>query len=422
MEVVNVNISDIHPYSKNAKKHDRKQVKNVAESIRQYGFVQPIVLDRNNEIVIGHCRWEAAKLLKKEMGGAIPCVYVDGLSDAEVRALRLADNKLNESAWDISLLTEEIAGLDFGNIEIDWDLPGSPDKVIEDNYEPKPPEEPKAKLGDVYLLGRHRLMCGDSTQLSDVEKLMGGKKADMLLTDPPYNVALGTGGTYQTDEGRKGAHEAKDADGAFLLNDNLPDDEFLQFLSDAFSNAVMAMKPGAAFHIWHADTQRMAFDTACHNAGLIIRQCLIWVKDRFTLSRQDFQWQHEPCLYGERPFFEGDDPGDEHETALYGWKSGAGHYWFKNRKQSTVLFFDRPTVSKEHPTMKPITLFDYEMKCNSLVDDIVLDLFAGSGTTIMAAQQNGRVAYCMEYDPKYVDVIIDRWESWTGETAKLLNK
>lgn len=412
MEVVNVNISDIHPYSKNAKKHDRKQVKNVAESIRQFGFVQPIVLDRNNEIVIGHCRWEAAKLLKKEIGGAIPCVYVDGLSDAEVRALRLADNKLNESAWDINLLTEELNGLDFGNIEIDWELPGLPDRVVEDNYEPVLPAEPRAKLGDVYQLGRHRLMCGDSTILDDVKKLMDGKKADMLLTDPPYGISLGAGAVDSI-------HEAANEDGSYLLNDNLQGEEFQQFLTDAFSNAVMVMKPGAAFHIWHADVQRTAFDDACHNAGLIIRQCLIWVKDRFTLSRQDFQWQHEPCLYGEVPM---EEPGDEHETALYGWKSGAGHLWFKNRKQSTVLFFDRPTVSKEHPTMKPITLFDYEMKCNSLVDDIVLDLFAGSGTTIMAAEQNGRIAYCMEYDPKYVDVIIDRWESWTGDTAKLLDK
>lgn len=255
-------------------------------------------------------------------------------------------------------------------------------------------------------------MCGDSTMLSDVEALMDGKKADMLLTDPPYGISLGAGVDGSL-------HEAANEDGSYLLNDNLQGDEFKQFLSDAFVNAVTVMKPGAAFHIWHADVQRTAFDTACENAGLVIRQCLIWVKDRFTLSRQDFQWQHEPCLYGEVPM---EEPGDEHETALYGWKSGAGHLWFKNRKQSTVLYFDRPTVSKEHPTMKPVTLFDYEMKCNSLVDDIVLDLFAGSGTTIMAAEQNGRIAYCMEYDPKYVDVIIDRWESWTGETAKLLDK
>lgn len=417
MEIKNVKVSEIHPYSKNAKKHDKKQIKNVAESIKQYGFVQPLVLDSNNEIVIGHCRWEAARMLKLS---DVPCVYVDGLSPAEVRALRLADNKLNESAWDMALLAEDLADLDFGNIEIDWDIDTVPNKVVEDNYEPMPPEEPKAKLGDVYQLGRHRLMCGDSTILADVEKLMDGKQADMLLTDPPYGVSLGSGGVYQTDESRMGNHAVNNADGSFLLNDNLQGDEFIQFLTDAFSNAAMSMKPGAAFHIWHADTQRTAFDTACANAGLIVRQCLIWVKDRFTLSRQDFQWQHEPCLYGER--FMDEEPGDEHETALYGWKSGAGHYWFKNRKQSTVLYFDRPTVSKEHPTMKPIMLFDYEMKCNSLVDDIVLDLFGGSGTTVMAAEQNGRTAYVMEYDPKYVDVIIDRWQAWTGEKAVLLTK
>lgn len=179
MDIKNVKVSEIRPYSKNAKKHDKKQVKNVAESIRQFGFVQPLVLDGNNEIVIGHCRWEAAKLLKLK---DVPCVYVDGLSENDIKALRLADNKLNESAWDMSLLLEELKDLDFGNIEIDWDLDSAPKKVVEDNYEPMPPEEPVARLGDVYQLGRHRLMCGDSTVLTDVQKLMDGKLADMLLT------------------------------------------------------------------------------------------------------------------------------------------------------------------------------------------------------------------------------------------------
>lgn len=408
MDIVNVKTSELHAYAKNAKTHDKKQIKNIAECIRQYGFVQPLVIDSNNEIVIGHGRWEAAKLLKLK---EVPCYLAADLSPNDIRALRIADNKLNESPWDMRMLTEDLEGIDFGNIELDFDTLGETDRVVEDNYEPRIPEKPKAQLGDVYQLGRHRLMCGDSTSLSDVQKLMGGEEADMLLTDPPYNIALGAGSD-------KGSHEAVDADGAYLMNDNMAEDDFIQFLTDAFSNASMVMKPGAAFHIWHADTHRRSFDIACENAGLIIRQCLIWVKDRFTLSRQDFQWQHEPCLYGER--FMPEEVGDEHETALYGWRSGAGHYWFKNRKQSTVLFFDRPTVSKEHPTMKPITLFDYEMKCNSLVDDRVLDLFAGSGTTIMAAEQNGRIAYCMEFDPKFVDVIIDRWQTFTGKKAVLL--
>lgn len=249
--------------------------------------------------------------------------------------------------------------------------------------------------------------------------------ADMLLTDPPYGVALGTGAVYQIDkngERTRDSHDAINDKGVFLYNDDLKGDEFKQFLQDAFTNAKTVMKKGAAFHIWHADSQRYNFEMAIRDAGFLTRQCLIWVKDHFTLSRQDFQWQHEPMLYGENPlpYPEVEEVGDEFEACSYGWKDGAGHYWFKNRKQTTVMYFDRPTASKEHPTMKPITLFDYEMKCNSLVDENILDLFGGSGTTIMAAEQNDRRAFVMEYDPKYVDVIIDRWQTFTGETAYLI--
>lgn len=417
MNIKEVAISTIVPYAKNAKKHDKKQVHNIAESIRKYGWTQPIVLDKNNVIVIGHGRFYGAKELKLK---ECPVVYVDDLTEEEVKALRIVDNKLNETPWDFALLAEEIDGLDFGNIELDFsELDTEPKKVREDDYEPDPPEDPKSKYGDVYQLGRHRLMCGDSTILADVEKLMGGQQADMLLTDPPYNVALGTGGMYQSDDGHAGNHDIKE-NGAFLLNDDLPDEEFRQFLTDAFSNAVMVMKKGAAFHIWHADTQRVAFETACKNAGLSVRQCLIWVKDHFTLSRQDFQWQHEPVLTGEILLPDG-EVGDEHETAVYGWVQGSGHYWYKHRKETTVLYFDRPKASKEHPTMKPIMLFDYEMKCNTLTGENVLDLFAGSGTTIMAAEQNGRNAFCMEYDPRFVDVIIDRYKAFTGTDAVLIS-
>lgn len=180
------------------------------------------------------------------------------------------------------------------------------------------------------------------------------------------------------------------------------------------------MKPGAAFHIWHADSEGYNFRGACRDVGLVVRQCLIWVKNSLALGRQDFQWQHEPCLYGENPMDE--DEFDQHEPALYGWKDGASHRWFKNRKQTTILQFDKPTASKEHPTMKPILLFNYEMQCNTQQGDSVLDLLGGSGTTIMAAEQNGRKAYVMEFDPKYVDVIIDRWEQFTGEKAILLEE
>lgn len=239
------------------------------------------------------------------------------------------------------------------------------------------------------------------TQQKDVKRLMGEDMADMLLTDPPYNVNY---------EGKAGK----------IKNDNMEDTEFRQFLRLAFSAGKAVMKPGAAFHIWHADSEGYNFRGACRDVGLVVRQCLIWVKNSLVVGRQDFQWKHEPCLYGENPIDE--EELDQHEPALYGWKDGASHRWYKNRKQTTILQFDKPAASKEHPTMKPIRLFDYEMKCNSVPGDIVLDLFGGSGTTIMAAEQNGRVAYVMEFDPKYVDVIIDRWEKFTGEKAVLVGE
>lgn len=203
----------------------------------------------------------------------------------------------------------------------------------------------------------------------------------MLLTDPPYNV------DYQGTAGK-------------IKNDNMEDTAFRRFLTDAFSNAAAVMKPGAPFYIWHADSEGYNFRGACRDAMLRVRQCLIWVKNSMVMGRQDYQWKHEPCLYG--------------------WKSGAGHLWASDRKQTTVLEFDRPTKNKEHPTMKPVALFDYQIQNNTKGGDAVLDLFAGSGTTIMACEQNGRNAYCMELDPRYVDVIIKRWETFTGEKAVLL--
>lgn len=208
---------------------------------------------------------------------------------------------------------------------------------------------------------------------------------DMLLTDPPYGVD----------------YTGKTKDALKIDNDNKNDEEFIEFLKKAFANADSVMKPGAVFYVWHADSKAYVFRMACHTVGWEVRQVLIWVKNSMVLGRQDYQWKHEPCLYG--------------------WKSGAGHLWASDRKQTTVLEFDRPNRNAEHPTMKPVKLFDYQMCNNTKGGDCVLDLFAGSGTTLIAAEQNGRTAYCMEYDPKYVDVIIDRWETLTGEKAVLLN-
>lgn len=396
MNIVQKNVNDLIPYAKNTKKHDRKQIANVAESIKQYGFVQPVVIDRDGVIVIGHCRVLGAKKLGMK---EIPCVCVDDLTPEQVNALRIVDNKSNESDWDMDLLAEELPGLDLSAFDFDFGLQDElSNAVVEDDFDPELPAEPKACMGDVYQLGNHRLMCGDSTSLTDVQKLVGGVQIDLLLTDPPYNV------DYQGTAGK-------------IKNDNMEDGKFRQFLTDAFTNAAMVMKPGAPFYIWHADSEGYNFRGACRDSMLRVRQCLIWVKNALVLGRQDFQWKHEPCLYGEKEWEE----EDETQPCLYGWTEGAKHYFFKNRRQSTVLEFPKPNKSAEHPTMKPVRLFDYQMQCSTKPGETVLDLFAGSGTTIIACEQNERRAFCMEFDPKFVDVIIARWESFTGEKAVLLN-
>lgn len=266
--------------------------------------------------------------------------------------------------------------------ELDAALGADDGEAKDDGFDEEPPEEPTSKLGEVYQLGRHRLMVGDSTDSSQVEILMGGQKADLLLTDPPYNVA----------------YEGKSKERLTIKNDRQSKDAFYDFLFKMFTGAVMVMKPGAPFYIWYASTEVINFVSAAEDAGLSVREELIWSKNSMVLGRQDYQWKHEPCLYG--------------------WSDGGSHSWYSDRKQTTLMEFDRPTVSKLHPTMKPIPLFDYQIKNSSKPGDNVLDLFGGSGTTMMACEQNGRNAYLMEYDPHYADVIIKRWEEFTGQKAE----
>ena len=358
----------------------------------------------HNVIVEGHGRLMAAKKLGMEK---VPVIHLDHLTDEQRRAYALAHNRTAElSAWDEVVKELELSGIseiDMSRFGFDT---GDDYTVVEDEYDKPAPKEPKSKPGDLYQLGRHRLYCGDATLLGDVQVLTGGVLVDELLTDPPYNVDY-HGGTGLTIE-----------------NDNMKDADFRRFLADSFSNAKTVMKPGAAFHIWHADSEGYNFRGACRDAGLLVRQCLIWEKNSLVLGRQDFQWKHEPCLYGENPppqFEQEEYLTEDNSVALYGWREGGRHYWFKNRRQTTILKFDRPTKSKEHPTMKPVLLFNYQMECNTRQGEIVLDLFAGSGTSIIAAEQNGRTAYCLEKDPRYVDVIIDRWEEFTGQKAQLIN-
>lgn len=396
-----VSISDLKPYERNAKLHPKEQVEQIKKSIQDFGFNDPVAVWKGSEIIEGHGRLLAAQ----ELGlTEIPIIRLDSLTDQQRKAYMLAHNKLTmNSDFDMKILAEEIENiLDFDMSNFGFDVMFDEDEVVEDDYTPEVPEEPKAKLGDIYQLGRHRLMCGDSTSQSDVQLLLNGELMDMVLTDPPYNVNYkGTAGT--------------------IINDNMKSSEFRQFLKKAFINIRTSLKNGCSFHIWYADSEGYNFRGACSDAGLTVRQQLIWVKNSATIGRQDFQHQYESVLSGLSLDESAQEPQEGFSPCLYGWKDGAAHKWYKKRKERDVMFFDKPRASKEHPTMKPILLFDYEMQCNTKSGDSVLDLFGGSGTLIMAAEQNKRTAYVMEYDPKFVDVIIDRWEKFTGQKAVKLN-
>lgn len=386
MIIQDLQIDSLREYEHNPRNNE-PAVAAVAESIKQFGFKVPVVVDKNRTIIAGHTRVKAAAVLGLDV---VPCIVADDLSPEQIKAFRLADNKTAELAeWDFDLLEQELAeltafdvdmtafGFDEALFEID-----EPGEVVEDEApEINEEVEPVTKPGDIWQLGRHRLMCGDSTSIDDVKELMRGDHADMLLTDPPYNVDY-QGGTK---------------DKLTIQNDNMDNDSFRDFLRDAFSAADSVMRAGAVFYIWHADSEGYNFRGACFDVGWKVRQCLIWNKNSMVMGRQDYHWKHEPCLYG--------------------WKDGAAHLWTNDRTQTTVIDYQRPTKAEIHPTMKPVGLFDYQIKNNSKPGDIVLDLFNGSGTTIIACEQNGRAARCMEIDPRYVDAAVKRWEELTGEKA-----
>lgn len=378
-----MNIKEIIPYENNPRNNDHA-VDYVMNSIKEFGFKVPIIIDKNNIIVAGHTRLKAAE----KMGMTeVPVIIADDLTDKQIKAFRLADNKAAEIAeWDQDLLMQELLDLEtesfdmlpFGFDPIHESESADPVQVVDDDYEVELPEEAKSQLGDVYQLGDHRLMCGDSTSFKDVEKLMVNQYANLYVTDPPYNV------DYEGSAGK-------------IMNDSMSDSNFKSFLIDAFSNANEVMKEGAAFYIWHADSEGFNFRGACVEIGWNVRQCLIWNKNSLVMGRQDYQWKHEPCLYG--------------------WKDGAAHNWYSDRKQTTVLEFNKPLKNELHPTMKPIELIAYLVQNSSHTEDNVLDLFGGSGSTMIACEQLNRRCFMMELDPKYVDVIIDRWEQFTGQKA-----
>jgi len=383
-------IDRLIPYARNSRVHSPEQVAQLAASIKEWGWTNPILVDTDGQIIAGHGRLEAARRLKLT---EVPVMVANGWTDAQKRAYVIADNKLALNAdWNTEMLTYEFD--DLKELGFNLDLTGftldeieamRPEQVSEgltdEDAVPEAPEEPVTKLGDVWMLGNHRLICGDSTSIDHVERLTDGQLVDMWLTDPPYNVA----------------YEGKTKDALTIKNDSMSDDTFRQFLKDSYSAADVVMKPGAVFYIWHADLEGYNFRGAAQDIGWKVRQCLVWKKQTMVMGRQDYHWKHEPCLYG--------------------WKEGAGHLWASDRKQTTILEFDRPSRSGEHPTMKPVGLFEYQMLNNTKGGDIVLDSFGGSGTTLIAAEKNGRYARLMELDPKYCDVIIKRWQDFTGNKA-----
>jgi len=422
-------VAGLQPYEKNARTHSTAQVEQLSRSIKEYGFTNPLLIDDQSRIIAGHGRLQAALALRMT---EVPCIILAGLTDAQRRALILADNKIAlNSGWDVKLLTEELADLKadgydltltgFSLEEIDALTPELvPEKDPDDA--PDVPAEPKTKPGDVYILGPHRLVCGDSTSIENLDRLMRGELADMVWTDPPYNVA------YETKAGK-------------IANDDLGDKEFRDFLSGAYACAYAALKPGGAIYVAHADTEGLNFRATFTAAGFKLSGCLVWRKDSLVLGRSDYQWQHKPILYG--------------------WKPGSAHRWYGGRKLTTVIDLNqdtspfkrrddgryeirlgdtvmvidgaatieelvpsvinepKPKRSDGHPTMKPVALIERMLRNNARPGDIVLDLFGGSGSTLMAAERLGMCARLSELDPGYCDVIVGRYEAYTGRKAYL---
>ena len=381
MNIVNVKIAEVTPYANNPRNNDAA-VESVAKSIEKFGFIGAIILNKDKIIINGHTRVKACKKLGME---TVPAIIVDHLTKEQEDALRIADNKTGEIAeWNEDLLRAELKALEeagfgiedlgFDNSELEALLEGDVSVSVgetDPNAAPEVPEVAVSRLGEVYVLGNHRLVCGDSTKSEDVGRVCKEGEADMWLTDPPYNVAY---------EG---------SNGLTIQNDSMEDVKFREFLRTAFGHAEKALKPGAPFYIFHADSEGYNFRGACHDIGLRVRQCLVWKKNALVLGRQDYQWIHEPCLYG--------------------WKEGGPHPWYADRSQTTVMEFNKPKKNDVHPTMKPVEMLVYLLQNSSKRGDVVLDTFGGSGSTLIACEQTGRVCKTVELDPRYCDAIRRRW-------------
>lgn len=375
-------IGELTPYARNARTHSDEQIAQIAASIKEFGFLAPVVISGDNTILCGHGRFYAAQRLGLKK---IPCIKEEHLTETQRRAYIIADNKLSLNAgWDDNLLAVEIADLQGENFDLS--LTGFDEKEIadlfssgeksnahEDNYDLTAALEKAAFVvrGDIWTVGRHRLMCGDATSSDDVSALMDGKKANLIVTDPPYGVS------FTSSSGLK------------IQNDSIKGEEFYEFLKKSFDNMAAHLENGGAAYVFHADTEGLCFRRAFVDAGFHLAGVCIWVKNSLVLGRSDYQWQHEPVLYG--------------------FLKNGKHCWYSDRKQTTIWNFDKPKRNENHPTSKPLDLLAYPI-CNSSQENaIVLDTFGGSGSTLMSCEQTNRICHTMELDPKYASVILRRY-------------
>lgn len=384
-----VPIEKLVPYVNNARTHSPEQINKLRSSIREFGFINPVIIDRDFGVIAGHGRILAAK---EERIDKVPCVFADHLSEAQKKAYIIADNRMAmDAGWDEELLRVEIEALQAE--AFDLSLTGFDEKelskLFDDGTEIKEDDfdvdeelhNPTfSKAGDVWTLGRHRLFCGDSTKAESYETLMQGKKANLVLTDPPYNV------NYEGTAGK-------------IKNDNMADSKFYQFLLDAFSNIEKVMADDASIYVFHADTEGLNFRKAFSDAGFYLSGCCIWKKPSLVLGRSPYQWQHEPCLYG--------------------WKKNGKHQWYSDRKQTTIWEFEKTKKNTDHPTMKPVPLLAYPIQNSSMSNTLVLDPFGGSGSTLIACEQLDRSCFTIELDEKYCDVIVKRYIEQAGTSENV---
>lgn len=387
-----VSIEKLVPYARNARTHSKEQIAQLRASLREFGFVSPAVIDADYNILVGHGRVQAAR---EEGYQTVPCVFAEDLTEAQKRAYILADNQLALNAgWDEEMLSVELADLQenafdlsvlgFAENDLEKLLNGeSESDAKDDDFDLSSALEQAAfvETGDVWIVGKHRLVCGDATSKEDVAKLMDGKKANMLLTDPPYGVSF------------------KSSSGLTIKNDSMKNEEFYNFLKASFDAVVEHMEKGGVGYVFHADTEGLNFRKAFVDAGFHLAGCCIWVKDSLVLGRSDYQWQHEPVLYG--------------------FLQNGSHSWFSDRKQTTIWNFKKPKRNENHPTSKPLDLLGYPIGNSTQENAIVVDTFGGSGSTMMACEQLNRVCYMMELDPKYASVILRRYVEDTGDEANV---